>query len=190
VQKLLAALSAGLTHKQACLACGISQATLIDWRERYPDLEPRMEAARETARQTALQGIKTAGEKDWRALAEWLKLTFPEHRQGSNINISATAAAQQVGLVCDEETRQRLIALRERITLADRRVKVEALPEPVVKLQANVDAPIDNFAGNDAAAPDGPCSIWSAPAGTKAPSDASPVLPAWLEHEPGPEFEL
>jgi hypothetical protein len=40
----------------------------------------RMEAAREEARQKALEGIKTAGDKDWRALAEWLKLTFPEHR--------------------------------------------------------------------------------------------------------------
>jgi len=64
-----------------------------------------MEAARETARQAALEGIKTAGEKDWRALAEWLKLTFPEHRSGNNINISATAAAQQNGLVCGEATR-------------------------------------------------------------------------------------
>jgi hypothetical protein len=69
-----------------------------------------MEAAREVARQTALEGIRTAGEKDWRALAEWLKLTFPEHRQGS-INVSATATAQQM-VVCDEATRARLIALR------------------------------------------------------------------------------
>ena len=54
-----------------------------------------MEVAREVARQTALEGIKTAGGKDWRALAEWLKLTFPAHRQGGNINVSATATAQQ-----------------------------------------------------------------------------------------------
>ena len=43
---------------------------MIDWRQRYPDLEPRVEAAREIARQKALEGIKTAGEKDWRALVE------------------------------------------------------------------------------------------------------------------------
>ena len=128
VEKFLAALSAGLTHKQACLACGISQSTLIDWRERYPDLDARMEAAREIALQTALEGIKTAGDKDWRALAEWLKLTFPEYRQGNNINISATATSQQA-VVCDEATRERLIALRERITLADRGAKkLEASP--------------------------------------------------------------
>jgi len=111
VDKLLAALRAGLTHKQACLACGIGQSTLADWRERYPELEPHMDAAREEARQKALEGIKSAGEKDWRALAEWLKLTFPEHRQGHNINVSATAGAAVQ--VTDEE-RAKLIAMRER----------------------------------------------------------------------------
>lgn len=80
-----------------------------------------MEAARELARQTALQGIKTAGEKDWRAPAEWLKLTFPEHRQGNSINVSAAATAQQAGVVCTEEQRQRLIALRERLQHRERK---------------------------------------------------------------------
>jgi len=68
-----------------------------------------MGAARETARQTALEGIKTAGEKDWRALAEWLKLTFPEHRPGNNINVTATDGAQQAAVVCTEEQRRSLI---------------------------------------------------------------------------------
>src|SRR5215831_3840286 len=111
VAKLLGALRAGLTHKQACLACGIGQSTLADWRERYPDLEPRMDAAREEARQKALEGIKAAGKTEWRALAEWLKLTFPEHRQGHSINVSATAGAAVQ--VTDEE-RAKLIAMRER----------------------------------------------------------------------------
>ena len=108
VSKLLDALRAGLTHKQACLACGIGQSTLADWREQYPDLEPRMEAAREEARQRALEGIKAAGEKDWRALAEWLKLTFPEHRSGHSINVNATASAQQATVVVTEEKRREL----------------------------------------------------------------------------------
>ena len=33
-------------------------------------------------------------------------------------------------------------------------------------------------------------AVWSAPAGAKAPSNASPVLRAWLEHEPGLEHQL
>ena len=67
-----------------------------------------MEAAREEARQTALEGIKAAGEKDWRALAEWLKLTFPEHRSGHSINVNATASAQQATVVVTEEKRREL----------------------------------------------------------------------------------
>jgi hypothetical protein len=53
----------------------------------------------------------------------------------------------QVGVICDEATRMRLIALREKITLAERGAKQRdeapmSLPEPVAKLQANLDAPI------------------------------------------------
>jgi transposase-like protein len=62
------------------MGCGICENTLSAWRKQYSDLKPRIDAAREVARQTALQGIKTAGKKGWRALAEWLKLTFPEYR--------------------------------------------------------------------------------------------------------------
>ena len=106
---------------------------------------------------------------------------------GPTVNV----VGNQVAVVCDEATRERLIALREKITLAERGAKKRevaptSLPEPVAKLQTNADAPIGNLAGNDAVAPDGPSSIWSAPAGTKASGDASPVLRAWLEHEPGP----
>jgi hypothetical protein len=43
-------------------------------------------------------------------------LTFPEHRQSSSINVSATANAQQAAaVVVTEEQRQRLIALREKL---------------------------------------------------------------------------
>jgi hypothetical protein len=100
----------------------------------------------------------------------------------------------QVGVVCDEATRARLIALRERLQAA-RPAPQWTLPEPGAKLQANVDAPNGIFASDDAA-PDGrPGSPWSMPAGAKAPGDASPVFRAWLEHEgpepePGPEYEI
>jgi DNA-binding XRE family transcriptional regulator len=106
----LAALASGLTQKQACKSVGIGQTTLIDWRKEYPELDPQMESAREVARQTALEGIKTAGEKDWRALAEWLKLTFPEYRSGSNINVSATAVNDNRTVVVTEEKRKQLQA--------------------------------------------------------------------------------
>ena len=69
VERLLAAMADGLNMKQACLAAGISEATLGRWREGHPELEPRLLEAREQARQRALAGIKAAGEAgDWRAL--------------------------------------------------------------------------------------------------------------------------
>ena len=77
-----------------------------------------MAQAREQARQKALAGIKTAGEAgDWRAWAEYLRLSFPaDYRRDASINVTATANAQQAaGVVCTEEQRQRLIALRERL---------------------------------------------------------------------------
>jgi len=37
--RLLAALADGLTQKQACIACGVSESALRTWREQYPDLE-------------------------------------------------------------------------------------------------------------------------------------------------------
>jgi len=102
VDRLLASLAAGLTQKQACMACGICENTLATWRKQYDDLDPRIDAAREVARQTALEGIKTAGEKDWRALAEWLKMTFPECRSVSSINVNATATNDNRTVVVTE----------------------------------------------------------------------------------------
>ena len=95
------------------------ESTLTNWRERYPDLEPRMEAAREVTRQTALEGIRTAGENDWRAAAEWLRLTFPAdyRRPASNTSVEVNTAVQ-TAVVCDEKRRMELIAQGERILKA------------------------------------------------------------------------
>jgi hypothetical protein len=111
--RILSALSAGLTQRQAASAAGICERTLFAWKERHPELAAEMEQAREVARQHALEQIQAAGQKDWRAWAEWLKLTFPEHRQsGHNINVTAQAGTQ---VLCDEATRQRLIAQHQKL---------------------------------------------------------------------------
>jgi hypothetical protein len=121
VDRLLAALADGLTIKQGCLAAGIGQSTLSDWLERHPELEAQLVEARETARRKALAGIRAAGEAgDWRALEAFLRMSFPaDYRRDASISVSATASAQQAGVVCTEEQRQRLLELRERL-LADR----------------------------------------------------------------------
>ena len=113
IDRLLAALADGLSHKQACMAAGISQTTLAEYRREHPDLEARMDEAREVARQKALSAIKAAGDKDWRAHAEWLRLVFPEYRKPSAHVEVNTTAQQAVEVVCDEATRQAMIAARE-----------------------------------------------------------------------------
>jgi hypothetical protein len=75
-----------------------------------------MTEAREFARQKMLQRIKRAAENDWRAAAEWLRLTFPAdyRRPASNTSVEVTNAVQ-TGIVCDEATLQKLRRLREQI---------------------------------------------------------------------------
>jgi hypothetical protein len=149
-----------------------------------------------------LQRIKRAADDDWRAAAEWLRLTLPDdYRRASKTSVEVNTAVQTPP-ACTEEDRMRLIAQRER-SLAEERARHEektergqpsiatvpmALPEPGAKLQTNIGAPNGILAGNDPKPDSRPGSPWSMPARAKAPSDASPVFQAWLEHE-GPEPE-
>jgi hypothetical protein len=118
VGRLLAGLADGLPIKSTCIIAGIGVSTLADWREKYPKLEERMAEAREVARQKMLQRIKRAAKDDWRAAAEWLRLTFPaDYRRASNTSVEVNTAVQ-TAVVCDEKRRMELIAQRERILKA------------------------------------------------------------------------
>ena len=102
IDRLLGALRAGCTYKQACEAAGIGEPALWEWRKEHPDLVERMAEARAVACQQALEAIQTAGKKDWRAHAEWLKMCHPEYRQaGTKIDIAANG--QQTNVVCSEQ---------------------------------------------------------------------------------------
>jgi hypothetical protein len=109
---LLKALRAGLTKAQACLACGISRQTLATWCEKYPDFGLRVDAAREEARQDALESIRDAGKEDWKALAQWLRLAFPEYRTEQRHTVQLNA---QTNILCDEETRAQIIEMRRKL---------------------------------------------------------------------------
>jgi hypothetical protein len=81
------------------------------WRERYPDLEPRLTEARETARRKVLATIKSIGEEtnDWRALDTWLQRSFPaDYRRDASINVNAMANAQAGPVVISAEKRRKL----------------------------------------------------------------------------------
>jgi hypothetical protein len=122
VDRLCDALGDGMPIKGACVTAGIGVTTLAGWRDKYPEIEERMSEARELARQKALQGIKAAGEKDWRASAEWLRLSFPADYRGSanKIEVNATASASSF-VVTVEKQRE----LQER-----RRAALESLRRP------------------------------------------------------------
>jgi len=117
VDRLLEALAHGLTLKQACIASGISESTLGDWRDPYAELEARLAQAREQARQKALAGIKAAGEAgDWQALEAFLRMSFQaDYRRASNASVEVNTALQTQAVVCTEEQRMRLIEQRNRI---------------------------------------------------------------------------
>jgi hypothetical protein len=115
IERLLAGLADGLPIKSACIIAGISVSTLADWREKDPQLEERMAEAREKARLKMLQRIKRAAEDDWRAAAEFLRLTFPaDYRRASNTSVEVNTAVQQA-VVCTEEQRMKLIAQHKRL---------------------------------------------------------------------------
>src|SRR5437773_11154093 len=96
VERLLAGLTDGLPIKSACIIAGIGVSTFSDWREKYPELEERMAEAREKARLKMLQRIKRAAEDDWRAAAEWLRLTFPDvYRRANNTRVDVKPAIQR-----------------------------------------------------------------------------------------------
>jgi hypothetical protein len=114
IGRLCTALSDGMPIKGACVVAGIGVTTLNEWRDKYPNLEERLSDSRERARLKALQAIKTAGEKDWRAYAEWLRLTFPADYRGTGtrVEVSATANANMP-----------MLSIEQQRELQDRRAK-------------------------------------------------------------------
>jgi hypothetical protein len=111
---VLSAIEDGLSVRQACAYAGISTATFASWKTKYPRIEQLFEEARESARLNALKTIKDASKDDWRAAAEFLRLSFyPNYNNPTaSVNVNALAVAATPPTL-DEETRMRLIAQRE-----------------------------------------------------------------------------
>ena len=111
ISKLLSYIKDGLNLKQACQAVGIGETTLREWRQQHEGLEERLEAARETMRAKILKQIKEAGAKDYRALVEYLRLSFPEYRYGAGQNVNI--ALQQNMSVSDPDRAAAIAKLEE-----------------------------------------------------------------------------
>jgi hypothetical protein len=129
VERLCCAIADGMPIKGACTVAGIGVSTLNEWRERYPDLEEQLADAREQARLKALQAIKAAGDKDWRAWSEWLKLTHPADYRGSGTRVEVSATANANMPVISVE-RQRELQERTRKALEGLSAPSGALSEP------------------------------------------------------------
>ena len=115
VKRLCAAIGDGMPIKGACVVAGIGVTTLNEWRERYPDLQERLSDAREHARLKALQAIKAAGERDWRAWDAWLKLTYPADYRGTRAKIEVSAFASSNMLVITEEQQRAIQERRQQL---------------------------------------------------------------------------
>jgi len=115
VARLCSALADGSPIKGACIVAGIGVTTLSEWRASHPELEVRMSEAREHARQKALSSIKAAGERDWRANAEWLRLTFPADYRGSGAKIEVSASATANAPILTIEQQRELQERRRRL---------------------------------------------------------------------------
>jgi len=113
VERLCDALADGMPIKSACIVAGIGVTTLNEWRDKYPEIEERMSQARERFREKALQTIKKAIDNDdWRAAVAALKLVFPEYRDSTKLDVTATANISS--FVLTEERRLKLIECRQR----------------------------------------------------------------------------
>jgi hypothetical protein len=119
LERLCEALADGLPIKGACVKASIGVTTLNEWRERYPEIEERMEQARERYREKALQTInKAIKNNDWRAAQAALKMIFPEYRESTKIDVNAIACASS-GPIMTEAERVKLIERRDKALLAN-----------------------------------------------------------------------
>jgi hypothetical protein len=102
-----------------------------------------MEEAREVARLKMLQCIKRASENDWRAAAEWLRLTFPQdYRRVSTPTPSTTNITNQT-LVINPEQQERLRQQRERLLKTEQRSL-----QPVRQLHISAENPAGSAGGS------------------------------------------
>jgi hypothetical protein len=94
IARICDALADGMPLKAACAVANVGVSTLSDWRKADPELEARIDAAKEKLRQKCLQTFsKALEENDWRAADALMKLVFPEYRQNSKVEVSASASS-------------------------------------------------------------------------------------------------
>ena len=101
-EKIITALSVGMTDVDACVVAGISDETLRRWRKLDVDFMERSTRAREEGWQGALAVIKHAAvkDRDWRAAGDFLDRTKSAYRKSNETQITGAdgGAVQIVGI--------------------------------------------------------------------------------------------
>lgn len=90
VEKIITALSVGMTDKDASIVAGIDEATFYRWRNEKSEFSERTTRAREEGWQGALAVIKHAAikDRDWRAAGEFLDRTKSAYRKSNETVLS------------------------------------------------------------------------------------------------------
>lgn len=84
VEKAIALKSDGMSDKDICTACGVSQSAFYRWQEGggksdlQRELVEGLKKAESNYKGALLRSIKEQGEKDWRALCWLLERKYPE----------------------------------------------------------------------------------------------------------------
>jgi hypothetical protein len=72
-ERLAFALAGGNTRRASCIYAGISESTLADWIERYPDFRELVEKAEADAEMRMVSIIQSTAQTTWTAAAWWLE---------------------------------------------------------------------------------------------------------------------
>ena len=84
VKKAIALKSDGMSDKDICIACDVSQSAFYRWQENggksdlQRELVEGLKKAESNYKGALLRSIKKQGEKDWRALCWLLERKYPE----------------------------------------------------------------------------------------------------------------
>ena len=84
VKKAIALKSDGMSDKDICIACDVSQSAFYRWQENggksdlQRELVEGLKKAESNYKGALLRSIKEQGEKDWRALCWLLERKYPE----------------------------------------------------------------------------------------------------------------
>ena len=84
VKKAISLKSDGMSDKDICIACGVSQTAFYRWQENggksdlQRELVEGLKKAESDYKGALLRSIKEQGEKDWRALCWLLERKYPE----------------------------------------------------------------------------------------------------------------